>query len=384
MKTIIKNIKIITPNLILDNHKIVINNNIIEAILNNNENDPLVDKVIDGKNQYLSPGFIDIHNHGNSGFDTMDATFKALSKMADYHLNNGVTSFLAATMTNPTENIIKASSNVAEYIKQQNENTSKLLGIYLEGPFFNAIKKGAQPLKDIKNPNIEELKEFITASNKNIIAVSLAPELPNALDMIHFLLVNNIKSAIGHSNATYDEAKKAIDIGSTISTHLYNGMKSFSHREPSIIGACLTSDSLYTELICDGVHLHKTAIDIAKRCKGKNKIILISDAMRAAGLPNGEYELGGQKVISKDGEARLTDGALAGSTLNLNLAVKNMINLFDTDLLDAINMASINPAKAIGYDKSIGSIEVGKIADLLLIDESVNIKHIIKNGKQIK
>ncbi|MFO7969197.1 MAG: N-acetylglucosamine-6-phosphate deacetylase [Bacillota bacterium] len=384
MKTIIKNIKIITPNSILDNHKIVINNNIIEAILNNNENDPLADKVIDGKNQYLSPGFIDIHNHGNSGFDTMDATFKALSKMADYHLNNGVTSFLAATMTNPNENILKASSNVAEYIKHQNENTSKLLGIYLEGPFFNAIKKGAQPLKDIKNPNIEELKEFITASNNNIIAVSLAPELPNALDMIHFLLVNNIKSAIGHSNATYDEAKKAIDIGSTISTHLYNGMKSFSHREPSIIGACLTHDSLYTELICDGIHLHKTAIDIVKRCKDKSKIVLISDAMRAAGLPNGEYELGGQKVISKDGEARLTDGALAGSTLNLNLAVKNMINLFDTDLLDAINMASINPAKAIGYDKSIGSIEVGKIADLLLIDESVNIKHIIKNGKQIK
>jgi N-acetylglucosamine-6-phosphate deacetylase len=383
MKTIIKNIKIITPDSILYKHNVLLNNHTIEAILKESDDQPMADQVIDGQNLYLSPGFIDIHNHGNSGFDTMDATNEALSKMADYHIKNGVTSFLAATMTNPKEDITRALKNVAGYIKSQSKETSELLGVYLEGPYFNAIKKGAQPLSAIKDPDIDELKSFIDASEQKIIVASIAPELTNGLEMVKFLVEHKIKSAIGHSNASFEEAQKAIDFGSSISTHLYNGMKSFSHREPSIIGACLTHDSLYTELIADGIHLHKGAIDIAKRCKGNEKIILISDAMRAAGLEDGEYDLGGQMVISKNGEARLKDGSLAGSTLNLNLAVKNMINLFDTSLIDAVKMASINPAKAIGYDNIIGSVQPGKIADLILFDESVNIKHIIKNGKQI-
>jgi len=384
MNTIIKNIQIITPKAIIKQHYLCIQDGKIEAILPDITPYPHADTIIDGLNQYLSPGFIDIHNHGNSGCDTMDATHQALTTMANYHLNHGVTSFLTATMTNPIDRIKQALSNVATYIKKQSKETSSVLGIYLEGPYFNAIKKGAQPLDAIKDPNIHEIESLIKVSQNTIKVVALAPELPLASETITYLLQHDIKVAIGHSNASYDEAKHAIDLGATISTHLYNGMKAFTHREPSIIGACLTEDTLYTELICDNIHLHKAAIDIAKRCKGNDKIILISDAMRAAGLPDGTYDLGGQQVIAKDHVARLKNGALAGSTLNLNLAVKHMIKHFNTPLIDAVNMATINPAKAIGVDTTLGSIEVGKQADLLLFDGDIQISHVFKYGKMIK
>lgn len=365
---------------VLYDHQLLIENDLIANIVPNNETIKDVDQTIDAKNLYLSPGFIDIHNHGNTSFDVMDATFEALEGMSKFHLKNGVTSFLGATMTNPKTKILKALENTANYLKVQNPNTSEMLGIYLEGPYFNIAKKGAQPGQDIKDPNIDELKEFIKASNNSIKVVSLAPELPNAIETIDFLKRNDIFVAIGHSDAKYHEAMKGIEHGATISTHLYNGMRAYTHREPGIIGAALVSPSLRTEIIADGIHLHKAAINVAKLCKKSDNILLISDAMRAAGLPNGTYELGGQTVISEDGAARLLDGALAGSTLNLNLAVKNMINLFDTPLIDAVKMASLNPAKAIGYDQTIGSIKKGKIADLILFNDAIEIKHIIKKG----
>ena len=238
--------------------------------------------------------------------------------------------------------------------------------------------------KDIRDPNLEELKDFIEISNNNILVVALAPELPGAVEMIKYCVKNNIVVALGHTNSEYIAAQKAIDLGATLCTHLYNGMRAYTHREPGIIGACLTNSKLRAELICDGVHLHKTAVEVAKVCKTCDNIVLISDAMRAAGLPDGISELGGQTVIVKDGAARLTSGALAGSILNLNLAVKNMINLYNTNLIDTIKMATINPARAIKKDSILGSIEEGKIADLLIFNEKIEIEHIIKDGILLK
>ena len=198
--------------------------------------------------------------------------------------------------------------------------------------------------------------------------------------MTEYCVNNNITVSLGHSNSEYEDAQNAINLGASLCTHLYNGMRAYSHREPGVIGACLINPTLKAELICDGVHLHKTAVEVTKLCKTSKNIVLISDAMRATGLPDGISELGGQTVIVKDGAARLTDGSLAGSTLNLNLAVKNMIGLYNTDLIDAVNMSSINPARVIGKDDKLGSIEEGKNADLLIFDQDVEIKHIIKNG----
>jgi N-acetylglucosamine-6-phosphate deacetylase len=361
-------------------HQVIIEDDLIKEIISDQINPSNIDHIIDGEGQYLSPGFIDIHNHGNSGYDTMDSTHTALEKMAEFHLSNGVTSFLAATMTNPLDKIKKALTNVTSYLTTQKTKTATCLGVYLEGPYFNMEKKGAQPGQDIRAINIDEVMNLIKQYKDTIKVFSLAPELDQATEVISKLKEENIVSAIGHSNAQFEPAIKAINAGASLATHLYNGMRSFTHREPSIVGAALTSDTLRTEIIADGIHLHKAAIDIAKRCKTPDGIILISDAMRATGLDDGTYELGGQTVISKNGYAKLLDGTLAGSTLNLNKAVKNMVTLFNTPILDAVKMATINPAKAINAFNTIGSITVNKKADLIIFDESITISKIIKNG----
>ncbi len=384
MKTLIKNVRILMEDTVITDHQVLIVDHKIQKIVPEKDSIDDYDTLIDGNNLYLSPGFIDIHNHGNTGYDTMDATPEALEHMADYHLHHGVTSFLAATMTNPNDKIVKAVHNVSTYMAGQKQDTSTLLGVYLEGPYFNFKKKGAQPGEDIRNPDIHELKQFISASNDTIRVVALAPELEGATDMIAFLKDNQIRIAIGHSDSDAETVRQAIESGVTIATHLYNGMRTFTHREPGIVGACLTNDALRAELIADGIHLQQIAIEIAIRCKSSDNIILISDAMRAAGLADGTYELGGQTVISENGYARLVDGTLAGSTLNLNKAVKNMVDLFGVGMVDAVKMASLNPAKAIGFDHLIGSISLGKTADLLLFDDHVNIMHIIKNGVLVK
>jgi N-acetylglucosamine-6-phosphate deacetylase len=224
---------------------------------------------------------------------------------------------------------------------------------------------------------------MVESSQGKLKMVSLAPETSGALEVISYLVSEGITVAMAHSNGTFEEAKAGIDYGVTVATHLYNGMRNFSHREPGIIGASLTDDRVYCELIYDRIHLHDAAVKMAIKMKGIEKIILVSDAMRAAGLEDGDYELGGQKVIVKDGAARLVNGSLAGSTLNLRDAVYNMVHKLHIPIQDAIRIASLSPAEAIGVDKYKGSIEIGKDADLLLLDEGINIAASIVGGNLI-
>lgn len=383
MSILFKNIKLVTPYEVLIGYGVVasegkiINIDLEENIPKNN-----INETIDGKGQYLSPGFIDIHNHGNSGYDFMDSTEEAIEYIGNYHLQNGVTSYLGTVLTQSYENIIKAVKNIANY--ENKNNISQILGIHLEGPFFSSSKKGAQPEKFIKDPDINFIKELIKISNNKLKMVSIAPEKNGAPELIKFLKNSNIIVSMAHSNATYEEALNGINHGTTIATHLYNGMRNFNHREPGIVGASLTDDRVYCEIIYDRVHLHDAAVKLALKAKGTDKIILVSDAMRAAGLEDGEFELGGQKVIVKDGEARLLDGSLAGSTLNLNKAVYNMVKFLHVPIHEAVRMASLSPAKAIGIEHYKGSIEIGKDADMILFDENINISFVIKNGKIIK
>lgn len=383
MKILIKNVNIITPYEIMYNASLSVEcGKISNMYINNDADDRMFDVVIDGKNQYLSPGFIDIHNHGNFGHDAMESTFEALDTMADFHIKNGVTGFLATTMTASTEDTKKAIKNTVEYMKKRKEaSKTQVLGLYLEGPYFSTIKKGAQPDEYIKKPCIEEIEDFINISHNNIKIMALAPELEGSGEAIAFLKNNGITVSAGHSNATYEQTMEGIEKGITQVTHLYNGMRAFSHREPGIIGAALTDERVSCEMICDGIHLHKAAMRMATRLKGKDKIILISDAMMAAGLKDGEYILGGQKVFVNNGAAKLKDGTLAGSTLTLNRAVKNMVRLVGVKLEDAVRMASLNPAKAAKVDKTKGSIEIGKDADLILFDDNIDVSLAMVNGK---
>lgn len=374
--TLIKNIRIITPYEVLHNYVVIISDGKIEAIESEQAiNVKSIEKVIDGKGQYLSPGFIDIHNHGNSGYDFMDATEEAIYEIGQYHLKNGVTSYLGTIITQSYENMLRAAKNIADY-KNKN-NSASIVGIHLEGPFFSVDKKGAQPEEYIIEPYLDFVKDVIDISGNKLKMVSLAPEKDGAAKIISFLKQNNITAAMAHSNATYDEAINGINNGITVATHLYNGMRELNHREPGIIGASLNDDRVYCELIYDRIHLHDAAVKIALKMKGSDKIILVSDAMRAAGLKDDIYELGGQKVTVKNGAARLDNGSLAGSTLNIKTAVYNMVKYLNVPIHEAVKMASLNPAKAIGIDKHKGSIETDKDADLILIDDEFNITHIV-------
>lgn len=385
MKSIIKNGKIIIPDEILYYYDLAIEDGVITGVLPRGilkEED--FDEVIDAKENYVSPGFIDIHTHGNSGHDTMDGTFNALESQARFHIKNGVTAFLATTITASSEETKKVLKTVADYMSKQNPksiHSAEILGIYLEGPYFSPAKKGAQPLKFLKSPDTMEISEFIELSKDNIRVVALAPELPGALEAVKYLKSLNIAVSAGHTNASFDEAKVAIDMGITLSTHTFNAMKNFTHREPGIVGAVLTDDRVFCEMICDGIHLHPAVMKLMVRAKGADKVVLVSDSMMAAGLPDGDYKLGGQRVIVKDMEARLSDGTLAGSTLTLDRAVYNAVHKLEIPLHDAVRMASLSPAKAIGISHKKGSIELDKDADIIIFDENINILKVIK-GKQ--
>ncbi|MEA1974995.1 MAG: N-acetylglucosamine-6-phosphate deacetylase, partial [Bacillota bacterium] len=381
-KILFKNCKIIIENEILEGQSLIVDNGKISEILNC-EADLSFTKIIDCENKYLSPGFIDLHNHGNSGFDAMDGTKEALEKIAKFHITNGVTSYLATTMTASSENTVNAIKNVVSYLEKDiDSDEAELLGLYLEGPYFAMEKKGAQPGQYIKEGSIAEVKEYIKAGNGFIKIIALAPEIENANEITRYLVNNGITVSCGHTNATYDEAMITINNGASEATHIFNGMRAFSHREPGIVGACLLDQRVSCEMICDGIHLHSGAMEIVYRMKGKENIVLISDAMRATGLEDGEYDLGGQTVYVNGYEARLGDGVLAGSTLTLNRAVKNMIELVDVPLQEAVLMATLNPAKKIGVEKTKGSIAIGKDADLIIFDADINIEKAFLKGKE--
>lgn len=380
MKTLIRNIRIITKDEILNGSGLIIEDGKIFNIIDeNNIEEEEYDHVIDGKGDYLSPGFIDIHNHGNSGFDIMDSSKEALDRIGEYHLSKGVTSYLGTVITSSDEDMVKAVENMASY--ENIKTRSKLIGIHLEGPFFNVNKKGAQPEKHIKMPNKEDLTKILNVCGHKLKMVSLAPELDGAIELIRHLREKDILVSMAHSNATYDEAKEGIENGIRLASHLYNGMREFNHREPGIVGASLMDDRVYCEIIYDRFHLHDVAVKMALKMKGYDRVILVSDAMMAAGLEDGQYVLGGQKVFVKDDKPRLESGSIAGSTLNLQKAIYNMVNYLGVSIKDGVKMASLNPAKAIKMDKEIGSIEIGKRADLILFDHEINIKRVYIEGK---
>ena len=378
---LIKNVKIISPFEVLEGLGVKISEGKIVEINLDHLLEDSEGEIIDGGGNYLSPGFIDIHNHGNSGYDVMDSTEEALDKIGEFHLSNGVTSYLGTIITSSYENTIKAMKNIVDYKNKLGK--ANILGIHLEGPFFDLEKKGAQPEEFIKLPDLNHIQELLDIAKGKLKMVSLAPELKGSIEVIEKLKENNVAIAMAHTNATFEDAEKGIDSGITIATHLYNGMRSFNHREPGVIGASLLDNRVYCELIYDRIHLHDAAAKVALKMKGYDKIVLVSDAMMAAGLGDGEYLLGNQKVLVKEGVARLASGSLAGSTLNLKQAVYNMVKFLEVPIHEAVKMASLNPAKAINMGREIGSIRVGKRADLIIFDENMDIKHTISGGNLV-
>ncbi len=332
-------------------------------------------EVIELAGQYKAiPGLIDVHIHGVNGADTMDATKEALDTMVTALPKEGTTSFLATTMTQEGKQIENALLNAGQYIeKQQPTGKAEILGLHLEGPFVNPKRAGAQPIQHIIDPDLALFKEWQSLTKGNIKLVTLAPEQPGGLDMIRYLKANGIIASIGHTDATYDEVNEAIDAGANHITHLFNQMRGLHHREPGVVGAAFLRDELKAEIIVDGVHVRPEMVKLAFKQKQSEGLILITDSMRAKCLKNGKYDLGGQEVTVKNGKAVLEDGTLAGSILKLGHAVKNIISYTGCSLEDAIEMASVNPAKQLNiYDRK-GSIAVGKDADIVILDEELEV-----------
>jgi N-acetylglucosamine-6-phosphate deacetylase len=316
------------------------------------------------------PGFIDLHIHGAGGADTMDATTEALSTMAGILPAEGTTSFLATTITQEIKSIEDALKNVANYRKHHNvPGEAEILGIHLEGPFINEKRAGAQPVEHILAPNIDLFKRWQELAENGIKLVTMAPEQENGLEFVRYLDQSGVVASIGHSDATYEEAVKAVDAGAKHVTHLFNGMRGLHHREPGIAGAALLLKQLMVEIIADGIHVRPEMIQLSLQAKGTDRMILITDSMRAKCLKNGTYDLGGQDVTVKDGKALLENGTLAGSILKMKDSIQNMIQFTGISLLDAIQLASVNPAKQMGvYDRK-GSLAPGKDADIVILDE---------------
>ena len=329
------------------------------------------------------PGFIDEHVHGAAGSDAMDGTMEDLGKIANALASEGTTAFLATTMTQSPENITKALKAVKAYRELSPESGAEILGVHLEGPFISKDFVGAQPIEYLAKPSVEVFKKHQDASGDCVRIVTLAPEVEGSTELIKYLVSQNIVASIGHTNATYVDVKKAVEVGATNLTHTYNAMKPLHHREVGTVGSGFLFDELNCECICDGIHVSGPAIQLLHKNKPADKMTLITDAMRAKHMPDGVSELGGQVVIVKNGEARLENGTLAGSVLKMNNAVKNVMKFLNLPLEEVVKLASQNPAKNLGVFDQMGSIKEGKRADFVILDKDLNVVQTVRNGKVI-
>ncbi|ABV34544.1 MULTISPECIES: N-acetylglucosamine-6-phosphate deacetylase [Pseudothermotoga] len=364
----------ITPSRILEDKIITIENGVIQSVSSSGLKADFTYPII-------APGYIDSHTHGAIGIDAMSATVEDFEKLSMFYAKHGVTTFLVTTVSDKFEKL----SSVAETVRKSMRTKlpgSKIGGLYVEGPYLNPSKKGAHKEELLKNPDLEELSRFVEKFREITKIFAIAPELKNAAVAIKFLRKNGIIPTIAHTDATYEQTVQAIEIGATRATHVFNAMKSFSHREPGVVGAALTEKNVYCEVICDLVHLHPATVKLIINAKGPNKTVLVTDSMAATGLEDGEYSLGELKVVVKGKIARLKgENNLAGSTLTLDQAVRNVVfNLGYTEK-EAIIMATLTPARASKLNAGI--IKEGKTADLVALDEELNVVATFVSGERV-
>ncbi len=334
-------------------------------------------------NGVVVPGFIDQHIHGAGGSDGMDGTEKDLQTISATIAKEGTTGFLATTMTQSPENISKALVAVKEIMEKGEFDGAEVLGVHLEGPFISPKHIGAQPLEYVAKPSVEIFDEYDRLSGGNIKIVSLAPEQEGGIELVEHLSKLGKVASIGHTGSTYQDVERAVKAGAKNVTHTYNAQTGLHHREVGVVGSAMLFDELNCEVICDTIHVSVPAIKLIIKNKPHNKFTLITDAMRAKGMPDGLSELGGQVVIVKNGEARLENGALAGSVLKMNDAIKNVVTKLGVPFTDAIDFATRNPAENIGVLNERGTIEVGKRADFAVLDENFDVMLTVVGGKVV-
>lgn len=341
---------------------------------------PVGATTVDAEGGYVAPGLVDIHIHGYLGEDTSDAKPEGIKKMAYGVAENGVTAFLPTTMTVSMPEI-NAALDAVRSLKEESKSWdgAEIIGVHAEGPFINPSKKGAQAESNILPPDAD----FVIKNADIITSITLAPEMDEGHKCIKTIAEKtNVLISMGHTGADFEEGMQAARDGVNHTTHLFNAMTPLAHRNPGIVGAALAADNVSVELIADTFHINPGLYSIIAKVKGR-KMVLITDCTRAGGMPDGEYDLGGQPIFLKGIECRLADGTIAGSVLKLNSAVKNVLDHTDLPVNEVFNMASLNAAAAIHVDDRLGSLEAGKDADIIIADENINIKRTIKKGRTI-
>ncbi|GAB4570289.1 MAG: N-acetylglucosamine-6-phosphate deacetylase [Anaerolineae bacterium] len=369
MGTIIRGGTVLTPDTQLEHHSVVIDAGRITAIIPNSDAPDSDYDVLDAPDCWIVPGFIDVHVHGAAGYDVMDGTPEALHGIARAFARHGVTGFYATTLTASNENI-NAAIKAVRSAKHPSDG-AQILGIHLEGPYFNAEYKGAQPGTFLRPP---DPSEYIPWFHSGLVKLmSLAPELPGALEAIRTGRALGVEFAAGHTAADYDTVSAAADAGLRQGTHTFNGMVGLHHRRPGPAGAILTDDRIYAQIITDGIHVHPAMVKLLVRAKGIDRTLLVTDAIRATGLSDGTYQLGAHTINVQKGIARLAEGNLAGSTLTMDAAIRNVMTFAGVSLPEAVAMATRVPAEAMGIDDQKGRLKPGADADLVILNRELQV-----------
>lgn len=380
---IIDHVKVFTEDKKFTDGGIVIKNGTIEQVYTEGKRPQTEDEVLDGKGMYAIPGLIDLHFHGCKGDDFCDGSRDAIARIAEYEASVGVTAIAPATMTLPVEELEQILRVAAEYKKSpHSKKEADFVGINMEGPFISPAKKGAQDERNIIPCDVKVCERFLEVSEGLVKFMGIAPEKSeNAVSFIE-AVKDKVNVSLAHTNADYDTAMAAFNAGADHAVHLYNAMPAFTHRAPGVIGAVYDSKHVMAEIICDGVHIHPAAVRATFEMMGEDRMILISDSMRAAGMPDGSYTLGGLDVNVVGNRATLaSDGAIAGSVTNLMDCMKTAVKTMNIPLETAVACATINPAKSLGIDAEYGSIRAGKKAHIVLMDQELNVQQVIKDGE---
>jgi N-acetylglucosamine-6-phosphate deacetylase len=375
---LITNAKVITPTAVHERGWLFAEGRQIRLIGSSDAPDLTASTTIDARGLNLIPGFIDVHVHGAVGEETMDAKPDGIRAMAQFYAQHGVTGFFPTTWTDQHERILAALEMVAE-MRGPQPNGATILGVHLEGPYISVEKRGAQREQDVRRADRTEALSYLDVNVIRLLA--LAPEYKENQWLITECVRRGITVSVAHTTASYEQIVEAVALGLSHSTHTYNAMTGLSHREPGTLGAVMTLHDVYCELIADNIHVHPAAMQVLFAAKGADRIVLITDAVRGAGLPEGEMKIDERTVIIKDGAVRLPDGTLAGSTLTMEVALRNFMAATGQPLEKIWQTSSLNAARSLHFSDHKGSLEVGKDADLVLVDEHINVHLTVAEGQ---
>lgn len=383
MRTVITSARLLTPETTIQRPVVIIEDEVIAAIGSEETTGiPSAARHLDFPEATLVPTFFDIHMHGGGGHDVMEATPSALDAIGLFLASRGVGSYLATTVTAQVDEILRSLEGLAQQMERTDHPGATPRGIHLEGPFLSCEKRGVHPPRYLQQPSIELFDRFYQAARGHIALITIAPELPNALDLIVHAARLGVRVSLGHSNATTEPALAGIAAGARSATHTFNAMRSLDHRDPGLLGVVLDQADLYAEIICDGIHVHPMIARIFWKAKGPDRTILVTDAISATGMPDGTYKLGSFDVTVENGTC-LYEGKLAGSVLTLDSAIKNFMAFTDCGLQAALRCATLNPAKMMGFENHLATLEPGRVADITVLSPTGSVQAVLLRGSLI-